>query len=166
MLLVLGWTVFALITYRAATHQSEDATRWDPYQILGVSESADEAVIKKAFKKLSLKFHPDKVAEADRGEAEKKFVDISKAYKTLTDPETRKVFDETGHPDGKQGKSGANAIIRRISRAIDLMADALSAPTAAAFQLGLALPKWLVEEGNNRIASADLTALIRICVVC
>ncbi|KAL2912598.1 secretory subunit [Polyrhizophydium stewartii] len=148
MLLVLGWTVFALITYRAATHQSEDATRWDPYQILGVSESADEAVIKKAFKKLSLKFHPDKVAEADRGEAEKKFVDISKAYKTLTDPETRKVFDETGHPDGKQGKSGANAIIRRISP----------------FQLGLALPKWLVEEGNNRIASADLTALIRICV--
>jgi translocation protein SEC63 len=43
-------------------------------------------------------------AEEKEG-AEKKFIEISKAYKVLTDEEARKLFDEFGHPDGKQGES-------------------------------------------------------------
>ena len=64
---------------------------------------ADEKQVKKAFKKLSLVFHPDKVPSDEKEAAEKKFVEISKAYKVLTDEEARKLFDEFGHPDGKQG---------------------------------------------------------------
>ncbi|KAI8923996.1 Sec63 Brl domain-containing protein [Entophlyctis helioformis] len=133
LLLLLGWSLFAFIVYKAFTTEIEETGIWDPYQILGVDSSADESVIKKAFKKLSLKFHPDKVAPEEREKASNLFVDISKAYKVLTDEEARKVFDETGHPDGKQ-----------------------------AFQLGLALPKWLVEKGNTSLVLLVYTIVFGI----
>jgi translocation protein SEC63 len=118
--LSLGWALFAYLLALAASRAVEEKGVWDPYEILGVSESADNSTVRRAFKKLSLQYHPDKVAPADKAAAELKFVEISKAHKVLTNDEARKVFDETGHPDGRQ-----------------------------AFQLGLALPKWLVEEGNS-----------------
>ncbi len=57
---------------------------------------------KGSFRKLSLLYHPDKVTDQEKEESEKKFVDISKAYKVLTDEEAKKIWDEFGHPDGKQ----------------------------------------------------------------
>ena len=76
--------------------------KWNPWDILGVSEGMDKSEIKKSFRSLSLKFHPDKVASEEKEEAEKKFVYISKAYKILTNEEAKKVFDETGNPDGTE----------------------------------------------------------------
>ena len=61
------------------------------YDILDVSTDASEDVLKKNYRKLALKFHPDK--NPDGGE---KFKDISMAYNTLSDPEKRKIYDLKG----------------------------------------------------------------------
>lgn len=66
----------------------------DYYRILGVSRTASEKEIKKAYKKLSKKWHPDLVAAADKEKAQKIFVEISEAYQTLKDPKKREVYDQ------------------------------------------------------------------------
>jgi len=73
----------------------------DYYQLLGVPKNADDRVIKKAYRKASLKWHPDK-ASGDKKVAEKKFADIAKAYEVLIDKKTRKVYDEQGEEGLKQ----------------------------------------------------------------
>ncbi|KAG1047333.1 hypothetical protein G6F43_010213 [Rhizopus delemar] len=92
---------------------------WDPYEIMGIKESATLPEIKKAYKKLSLVYHPDKAKAGTEKESEERFIDITKAYKVLTDEDARRNFLEFGHPDGKQ-----------------------------TFTMGVALPKGLVE-GNG-----------------
>lgn len=78
----------------------------DPYSILGVSRSAQEKEIKQAYKKLAVKFHPDK----NKGDssAEKKFKEISWAYDLLSDPKKRQAFDQYG-PEGYSQMGGASA---------------------------------------------------------
>lgn len=66
----------------------------DYYSILGISKDADSKQIKKAFRTLSVKYHPDK-NPGDKGVHEK-FMNINKAYETLSDPEKRKVYDIYG----------------------------------------------------------------------
>lgn len=74
----------------------------DFYEVLGVSRSASQEEIRKAYKKLARKFHPDvKPADPD---AEKKFSEITEAYDVLSDEEKRKNFDQFGH--GFRGASG------------------------------------------------------------
>ncbi|XP_059178732.1 dnaJ homolog subfamily B member 9-like [Physella acuta] len=65
----------------------------DYYKILGVRKSASDKEIKKAFRKLALKYHPDKNKEKG---AEEKFLKIGKAYEILSDPEKRKQYDMNG----------------------------------------------------------------------
>jgi DnaJ-class molecular chaperone len=72
----------------------------DYYAILGVAKGADDNAIKKAYRKLALKYHPDKNKEAD---AAKKFQDISEAFQVLSDPEKRKIFDQFGEEGLKPG---------------------------------------------------------------
>jgi curved DNA-binding protein CbpA len=69
----------------------------DYYRILGVPTNASEKDIKKAYKKLSRKYHPDVVPEKDKAEAQKKFVEIAEAYGTLKDKKKRDVYDRGGH---------------------------------------------------------------------
>ena len=66
----------------------------DYYEILGVSKDASKTDIKKAYRKLALKFHPDKNPSKD---AEDKFKEISEAYAVLYDDEKRKLYDNYGH---------------------------------------------------------------------
>src|SRR5262245_42151442 len=66
----------------------------DYYEVLGVPRSASEADIKKAFRKLARKYHPD-VAK-NKKEAEEKFKEINEAYEVLGDPAKRKKYDELG----------------------------------------------------------------------
>ena len=68
----------------------------DYYEILGVARAADAAAIKKAYRKLALKWHPDKHPEGERAEAEKRFKRISEAYEVLSDPDKRKRYDTFG----------------------------------------------------------------------
>jgi DnaJ family protein B protein 4 len=85
----------------------------DYYQVLGVGKSATEEDLKKAYRKLAIKFHPDKNPD-NQEEATKKFKEISEAYDVLSDPEKRKIYDTYGEeglkggvpPQGAEGFAG------------------------------------------------------------
>lgn len=78
----------------------------DYYEVLGVSKGADDAAIKKAYRKQAKKYHPDTNAGDVR--AEQKFKEITEAYTVLSDPEKRKLYDRFGHAafDGSAPNSG------------------------------------------------------------
>jgi molecular chaperone DnaJ len=65
----------------------------DYYEVLGVPRDADEKAIKKAYKRLAMKYHPDRNKDPD---AEEKFKEIAKAYAVLSDPQKRKMYDAGG----------------------------------------------------------------------
>ena len=84
----------------------------DYYAILGVSRNATDEELKKAYRKLALKWHPDRNKD-NKKEAEEKFKDISQAYEVLSDPQKRQVYDQFGEeglnggvPGGAGGFSG------------------------------------------------------------
>ncbi|TFY83259.1 hypothetical protein EWM64_g752 [Hericium alpestre] len=121
-LTVLGWILFGLISYKLSNTAIENKV-YDPFEILGLKTGVTEKEIKSHFKKLSKLFHPDKVKLSDNDTVESvaaKFVEITKAYKSLTDETIRKNFEDFGHPDGRQTVT-----------------------------MGIALPRWIVEAQNN-----------------
>ena len=73
----------------------------DYYEVLGVSKSADDSEIKKAYRKLAMKYHPDR-NQGDSA-AEQKFKDVSQAYEILKDPKKRQTYDQFGHAAFEQG---------------------------------------------------------------
>lgn len=79
----------------------------DYYEVLGVERNADENSIKKAYRKLAKKYHPD--TNAGNASAEKKFKEITEAYSVLSDPEKKKLYDQFGHGafDGSNPGAGA-----------------------------------------------------------
>ncbi len=78
----------------------------DYYEVLGVDKSADDAALKKAYRELAKKYHPD--ANPGDKEAEAKFKEASEAYAVLSDPEKRRTYDQFGHAafDGGAGGGG------------------------------------------------------------
>ena len=80
-------------------------TKRDYYEVLGVSRDADEAAIKKAYRALAKKYHPD-MNPGDK-EAEKKFKEASEAYAVLSDAEKRRQYDQFGHAAFEGGAGGA-----------------------------------------------------------
>lgn len=79
----------------------------DYYEILGVNKSATNTEIKKAYRKLALKWHPDKNPDR-KEEAEKKFKEISESYEVLSDKEKRDIYDRYGKEGLIQGGGGYN----------------------------------------------------------
>lgn len=79
----------------------------DYYEILGVSKTAEEREIKKAYKRLAMKYHPDR-NQGDK-EAEAKFKEIKEAYEVLTDSQKRAAYDQYGHAAFEQGGMGGGA---------------------------------------------------------
>jgi len=75
----------------------------DYYEILGVTRSATEVEIKKAYRKMAIKYHPDK--NPDNPEAEEKFKEAAEAYEVLSDPDKRHRYDQFGH-SGVKGSAG------------------------------------------------------------
>lgn len=73
----------------------------DYYEVLGVARDADDKVVKKAYRKLAMKYHPDRAP--DDPDAEAKFKEGSEAYEVLSDAEKRKVYDQYGH-EGLKGR--------------------------------------------------------------
>ncbi|KAI8394289.1 Sec63 Brl domain-containing protein [Radiomyces spectabilis] len=124
LFIIIGWVTVALLAYQVS-HAEAPKASWDPYEILGISEGASLAEIKKVYKKLSLIYHPDKAQPGSEKENEEQFIQISKAYQVLTDEDVRKNYEQYGHPDGKQS-----------------------------FSMGVALPKGLVEGSNSKFVLA------------
>ncbi|KAJ6110963.1 hypothetical protein N7486_003198 [Penicillium sp. IBT 16267x] len=130
---VMAWMVYLiLVTARTATKS------YDPYDILGVSRSADEKAISRHYKRLSLVFHPDKIRpDPAKNETVEmlndRFVELTKAYKALTDEEVRNNYLQYGHPDGKQS-----------------------------FSIGIALPKLIVMDGNGKYVLLVYGALLGV----
>ncbi|KZT66980.1 hypothetical protein DAEQUDRAFT_813134 [Daedalea quercina L-15889] len=121
-ILAAGWALAAFLAYKVTTTEVENKV-YDPFEVLGLGSGVDLKTIKSHYKKLSRKFHPDKVklgVNETIEMVEAKFVEITKAYKSLTDETIRKNWELYGHPDGRQEVS-----------------------------MGIALPKWIVESGNN-----------------
>ncbi|KAH9853350.1 DnaJ-domain-containing protein [Lenzites betulinus] len=117
-----GWSIVGFLVYKVMSSETENKL-YDPFEILDISTSATVKEIKSHYKKLSRKFHPDKVKlgiNETMEAVEAKFVELTKAYKSLTDETIRKNWELYGHPDGRQEVS-----------------------------MGIALPKWIVESGNN-----------------
>ena len=101
-------------------------------------QSADEKAIKKVYKKLSLKFHPDKIRpDPSKNETletlNARYVEISKAYQALTDEEVRNNYIQYGHPDGKQS-----------------------------FSIGIALPQFIISDGNGKYVVLVYTLLLGV----
>lgn len=76
----------------------------DYYEILGVPKSAEEREIKKAYKRLAMKYHPDR-NQGDKT-AETKFKEVKEAYEILTDAQKRAAYDQYGHAAFEQGGGG------------------------------------------------------------
>ena len=76
----------------------------DLYEVLGVDRNADEAAIKKAYRKLAKKYHPD--ANPGDKEAEQKFKEATNAYGILSDSEKRRQYDQFGHAAFENGGGG------------------------------------------------------------
>ncbi|KAM3070320.1 secretory subunit [Clarireedia jacksonii] len=124
--MIVGWAIVAAMAYQFQVTARTVPKIWNPYDILGIKESASEKEIKSHYKRLSLKFHPDKIrpdpAKNQTLESlNDYFVELTKAYKALTDEEIRNNYIQFGHPDGKQS-----------------------------FSIGIALPTWIVSEGNGK----------------
>lgn len=79
----------------------------DYYEVLGLSKGADENSIKKAYRKLAKKYHPD--TNPDNKEAEKNFKEVTEAYSVLSDPEKKKMYDQFGHAAFDQSGASANS---------------------------------------------------------
>ncbi|KAL1901268.1 secretory subunit [Ceratocystis pirilliformis] len=125
---ILAWAAVAVSVYLISTRKvQDDVELYNPYDILGLVESATEKQIKSKYRKLSLRFHPDKIrpdlAKNETIESlSAHYVELTKAYQALTNEEIRNNWLQYGHPDGKS---------------LD-------------FSFGIALPKWVVSEGNGK----------------
>lgn len=138
ILVIGGWALMALMAYLIVVTAQTIPKRYNPYDILGISESANEKQIKSHYRKMSLKFHPDKIRPdpAKNITAESLndyFVELTKAYKALTDEEIRNNYVQFGHPDGKQS-----------------------------YSIGIALPKFFITEGNGKYVLLVYSSLLGV----
>ena len=83
-----------------------DMSKRDYYEVLGVSKDASERDIKKAYKRLAMKYHPDRTA-GDK-DLETKFKEVKDAYEVLTDSQKRQMYDQYGHAAFEQGGGGGH----------------------------------------------------------
>jgi DnaJ-class molecular chaperone len=83
------------------------ATKRDYYEILGVAKGATSDVVKAAYRKMALKWHPDRNQDK-KAEAEEKFKEINEAYQVLSDPQKKQMYDQFGHAafDAASGMGG------------------------------------------------------------
>jgi len=96
--LVVAWFLFLYFVNLVSSDGVVNS--FDPYSILGIEQGAVNAEIKKAYRKLSLKYHPDK--NIGSKVAEEMFMKIAKAYEALTDETSKENYEKFGNPDGRQ----------------------------------------------------------------
>ena len=80
------------------------ADKRDYYEVLGINKNASADEIKRAYRKMAKKYHPDVNKSAD---AEEKFKEVNEAYEVLSDPDKKAAYDRYGHAAFEQGAGGA-----------------------------------------------------------
>ena len=113
----LRFLAFVLLLWAAAVC----ARDVNPYEILDVSPRANDGEIKRAYRKLSLRYHPDKQqgkSAEDVERAQDRFVKIQKAYEVLSDADKRRNYDMTGYADPKDAytKPGGIRVVDDAAR--------------------------------------------------
>lgn len=133
-------------------------TKRDYYEILGIEKNADGNEIKKAYRKMALKYHPDK-NPGDK-EAEEKFKEAAEAYEALSNPEKRKQYDRYGH-DGLKGASGfggSGMTMEDIfSHFGDIFGDAFGSFGGFGFNSGTSQRRRRATRGSNLRIKVSLT---------
>ncbi|KAI9501919.1 Sec63 Brl domain-containing protein [Coemansia spiralis] len=125
-LLLAGWALIFLLSYKVKNTEVKEAEMWDPYKILGIDNGESEEAITKAHRKLSLKWHPDKVTKDLKDKADEMMAELNRAYKTLTNAEARENYEKYGNPDGMQTQSMGIALPK-------LLVEAHTSPFVLAF---------------------------------
>ena len=100
----------------------------DYYEVLGVDKNASEAEIKKAFRKMVLKYHPDRNRDNPK-EAEEKMKEVNEAYSVLSDPKKKAQYDQFGHAAFDEQPvlvQAVSAALVDLVKAVALMALAIS----------------------------------------
>ncbi|POM57356.1 Translocation protein SEC63, partial [Phytophthora palmivora] len=99
-LVVLAGVWYALVRMTFLLKDDSEIKSFDPFAILGIAAGATEREIKRAYRKMSLLYHPDK----NQGDAvaEQKFMLVAKAYEALTDEVAKANYEKYGNPDGRQ----------------------------------------------------------------
>lgn len=106
LFLALGWAATLLLLFQG--FDSANLENFDPHEILGLSSNATEADAKRVYRRLSMELHPDRMQRAspeEKAVAERRFIRITQAYKSLTDEKARKNYETYGHPDGPRSMS-------------------------------------------------------------
>ncbi len=96
--LLLTYALFLFLVTRVWS--DAEIAQFDPYAILEIAKDADDKVIRKAYRRLSLQWHPDK--NMGNQYAEQMFMMVRKAYEALTDEVAKENWQKYGNPDGKQ----------------------------------------------------------------
>lgn len=99
-LAILGFVWICLFRMISLLETDSEIKSFDPFNILGITAQASERDIKRAYRKMSLLYHPDKnIGDAV---AEQKFLLVAKAYEALTDEVSKANYEKYGNPDGRQ----------------------------------------------------------------
>eukprot|EP00929_Paragymnodinium_shiwhaense_P044342 TRINITY_DN22749_c0_g1_i3.p1 TRINITY_DN22749_c0_g1~~TRINITY_DN22749_c0_g1_i3.p1 ORF type:complete len:612 (+),score=197.31 TRINITY_DN22749_c0_g1_i3:79-1914(+) len=98
LFLLWCWLTYIVLQYRTVMATNDFYENFDPYALLEVSRGTKAAEIKKAYRKLSLKYHPDR--NQNDPLAADKFMKMKKAYDALTDPMAKRNYERYGNPDG------------------------------------------------------------------
>lgn len=81
---------------------AQPGVKRDYYEVLGIAKDTSPPEIKKAYRRLAMKFHPDRVPAEGKAEAEERFKEVSEAYEVLADEEKRRLYDAYGHAGVEQ----------------------------------------------------------------
>jgi molecular chaperone DnaJ len=129
------------------------ADKRDYYEVLGVSRDADDAALKKAYRQLAKKYHPD-TNPGDK-EAEAKFKEASEAYAVLSDPEKRRQYDQFGHSAFDNGGAGGGFDYSNMS---DIFSDIFGSGDIFGDLFGGGRRR----NSNGPMRGADIRASVRI----
>lgn len=134
IVLVILWALLVfVVTNSVGTEQPTAPGYFDPYAILGLEPGVEVDEIKRTYKRLSLLYHPDRSDNPNDPEVQNKYINIAKAYETLTDDAIRENWEKYGNPDGPQAMS-----------------------------VGIALPSWLIKKDNTHLVLGVYLALLVI----